>query len=156
MLVAEAKVCAALNHPNIITIHDVDEVYGTHFIVMQYVEAGTLKDMLGQPVSLTATADISAAISPRPTSSARVIVPNIRREKPDRSPMVKNLNEFMRFGNTATTPARDSGMEVDPDAVFPTLMAQVVAPVGFGLVGLIAAGLIAGESITGVVFALMK
>src|SRR5215510_14858851 len=42
--VQEAKAASALNHPNIITIHDIANDNGTDFIVMEYVQG----KMLGQ------------------------------------------------------------------------------------------------------------
>ena len=40
--VQEAKAASALNHPNIITIHDIAEDHGTQFMVMEYVAGKTL------------------------------------------------------------------------------------------------------------------
>jgi serine/threonine protein kinase len=46
----EAKAIAALRHPNILTVYDYGEEEGLAYIVMEYVEAGTLKDRLkGEP-----------------------------------------------------------------------------------------------------------
>jgi serine/threonine protein kinase/Tfp pilus assembly protein PilF len=42
----EAKAASALNHPNIITIFDIDRVDGIDFIAMEYVPGRTLKDIL--------------------------------------------------------------------------------------------------------------
>ena len=42
----EARAISALNHPNIVTIHDIDSVDGTHFIVMELVPGETLAQRL--------------------------------------------------------------------------------------------------------------
>ncbi len=45
----EAKAVARLNHPNILPIYSFGQEAGWTYIVMRYVEAGTLKEMLGRP-----------------------------------------------------------------------------------------------------------
>ena len=42
----EARAAAALNHPNICTIHGVEDVDGSLFIVMEYIDGGTLREKL--------------------------------------------------------------------------------------------------------------
>jgi eukaryotic-like serine/threonine-protein kinase len=44
--IQEAKAASALNHPNIITIHDFAEERGTQFIVMEYVPGKALDQLL--------------------------------------------------------------------------------------------------------------
>ena len=44
--VQEAKAASGLNHPNIITIHEIRSAGGVDFIVMEYVEGATLADVI--------------------------------------------------------------------------------------------------------------
>jgi len=41
---AEARAAAALNHPNVVTVYDVGEDKGTHYLSMEFMERGTLED----------------------------------------------------------------------------------------------------------------
>ncbi len=42
----EAQAAAALNHPNIVTIHEINEFAGGTYMVMEYVEGSTLTDKI--------------------------------------------------------------------------------------------------------------
>jgi eukaryotic-like serine/threonine-protein kinase len=42
----EARAASSLNHPNIVTIHEVEAAEGIDFLVMEYVVGATLKDLL--------------------------------------------------------------------------------------------------------------
>jgi serine/threonine protein kinase len=44
----EARAAARLNHPNIVTIHDVGQAEGVHFLVMEFVDGPSLTDLLRQ------------------------------------------------------------------------------------------------------------
>ena len=45
----EAKLLASLNHPNIATIHGLEEHEGTRLLVLELVEGDTLADRLKSP-----------------------------------------------------------------------------------------------------------
>jgi TolB-like protein len=65
----EARAISALNHPNIATIHDVDEADGQRFLVLEYIPGGSLKSRLNQlkvedrefPISQVIACGIQAA-----------------------------------------------------------------------------------------------
>jgi serine/threonine protein kinase/sugar lactone lactonase YvrE len=48
----EARAISALNHPNIVTIHDVGEADGINFIATEFVEGKTLRDLIGAHLKL--------------------------------------------------------------------------------------------------------
>ena len=49
----EAQSVANLSHPNIVEVYDVEEEEGQHYIVMEYIEGKTLKQLLQKRGSLT-------------------------------------------------------------------------------------------------------
>lgn len=58
----EAKALAALNHPNIVSIFAIEEVFGRHLIVMELVEGRTLRQLI-QEYGMSAAAFLDIAIS---------------------------------------------------------------------------------------------
>lgn len=49
----EARLASSLDHPNICTIYDLDEVDGVHFIAMQHVEGKNVRQLVaGRPLEL--------------------------------------------------------------------------------------------------------
>jgi len=62
--VQEARAASALNHPNIITIHEVGEVDGMRFIVTEFIDGQTLRRrMAGGRLKAPAALDIATQIA---------------------------------------------------------------------------------------------
>jgi non-specific serine/threonine protein kinase len=60
----EARAASALNHPNILTIHDVGREGQTAYLAMEWVEGQTLRDLLrADPVPLRRTLQIARQIA---------------------------------------------------------------------------------------------
>jgi serine/threonine-protein kinase len=61
----EAQAAANLNHPNIVAIYDWGQESGTYFIVMEYVEGRSLRDLVRSesPLDPNQAAEISAEIA---------------------------------------------------------------------------------------------
>jgi serine/threonine protein kinase len=50
----EAKAVAALNHPNILSVHDIGAQKGTHYIVTELLEGQTLREKLSHGLPFSA------------------------------------------------------------------------------------------------------
>ena len=62
--VQEAKTASALNHPNIITIHEIDETDSGHFIATEFIDGETLRECESNaPLKLTESLDIATQIA---------------------------------------------------------------------------------------------
>ena len=51
--IREAETIANINHPNIVHVYDIEDLYATHFIVMEYLEGESLERVLRRVGRLT-------------------------------------------------------------------------------------------------------
>jgi len=60
----EARLASALDHPNICTIFDLNEIEGVHFIAMQFVEGKNVRDLVnGRPLDLRSALTITIQVA---------------------------------------------------------------------------------------------
>ena len=59
----EARAASALNHPNIVTIHEIGESGANRFIVMEFIAGCTLRKMIGQGIDLELLAGIGEQVA---------------------------------------------------------------------------------------------
>ena len=62
--VQEAKTASGLNHPNILTIHEIEHVDAIHFIATEFIDGETLRErMKSAPLRLGEVLDVTAQIA---------------------------------------------------------------------------------------------
>jgi serine/threonine-protein kinase len=60
----EARLASALDHPNICTIFDLNEIDGVHYIAMQYVEGRNVRELVaGRPLELASALSIAIQVT---------------------------------------------------------------------------------------------
>src|SRR5258708_7265397 len=60
----EARAASALNHPNILTIHEVGELEGLHFIATEFIDGRTIREMIaGDDLTLADVLDVGAQVA---------------------------------------------------------------------------------------------
>jgi len=63
-LKSEARTASALNHPNIVTIHDIGEVDSTHYVATEFIEGTTLRERMTKgPIPPNEAVDIAAQVA---------------------------------------------------------------------------------------------
>ena len=117
--VREAKSASALNHPNIITIHEIGETDGSHFIATEYIQGETLHTRLKQnPLDLKTTLDIAIQVASALDAAHRAGI--VHRDIKPENVMIRpdGLVKILDFGiaKLSEPPTAVGGLEVDEDA----------------------------------------
>lgn len=114
--VTEAKAVSALNHPNILTVHEIGEDDGSRFIVTEFIEGETLRAKLEREGHLPVDAAVRVGIQVAEALSAAHAAGIIHRDiKPDNI-MIRTdgLGKVLDFGLAKLTAADEP--DVDRDA----------------------------------------
>src|SRR5687768_913181 len=116
--IQEAKAASALNHPNILTIYEIDEVDQEHFIVTEFVDGETLRNRIRSGPFITADV-IDIGIQVASALSATHTVGIIHRDiKPDNIMLRRDgIVKVLDFGLAKLTRDRQP---LETDSLAPT------------------------------------
>ena len=125
-LLAEAQSASVLNHPNIVTIHAIEEVDGVDFIVMEFVEGETLTSYLATNGALPLTSLMDIGIQVADALEAAHSVGLIHRDIKPANILItpKGVAKVADFGLAKMV--RLSTDEIDREAL--TLAANLTGP----------------------------
>jgi len=114
--IQEAKAASALNHPNILTIYEIDEIDSAHFIATEFVEGETLRERIRKsPLSLRDAIDIGVQVANAlcATHSVGIVHRDI---KPENIMLRKDgIVKVLDFGLAKLTPTKLT-VSSDPEA----------------------------------------
>ncbi|MEP6922115.1 MAG: protein kinase [bacterium] len=112
----EAKAASALNHPNILTIYEIGETDGRHFIVTEFVEGVTVRERLAGSDALTLPEALDIAVQVSSALAAAHAAGIIHRDiKPDNLMLRKDgFVKVLDFGLAKLT--LPTGSEIDSEA----------------------------------------
>jgi serine/threonine protein kinase/tetratricopeptide (TPR) repeat protein/TolB-like protein len=108
----EARAASSLNHPNIVTVHEVGELDGVPYIVMERVDGRTLRELLtDRPMALPIVLDIASQIADGLAKAHGAGIVH-RDLKPDN--LMVNADGYVKildFGLAKVSPDSSDGLE---------------------------------------------
>src|SRR5687768_9192295 len=114
----EARAISALNHPNILTIHEISESDGHRFIVTELIEGQTLRERLRADLDIDEALDIAIQVASALVAAHRVNI--VHRDIKPENIMIRRddgLVKVLDFGLAKTTQGR---RDVDVDSAIDT------------------------------------
>lgn len=130
----EARAVSALNHPNILTIHEVGEAQEIHFIATEFIDGQTIRDLIAaHDLSLEEILDITAqvAVGLAAAHAAGIVHRDIKPENIMRR--ADSIVKILDFGIAKLTeqPALDSSNEASTILQTQTETGAVMGTVGY-------------------------
>jgi serine/threonine protein kinase len=123
----EACAASALNHPNILTIHEIGETEGQRFIATEFIEGQTLRERLQSGIDVDDALDIAIQVASALVAAHRVNI--VHRDIKPENIMIRRddgLVKVLDFGLAKMSVTRSADAEIDKEAE--TLMHANTAP----------------------------
>jgi serine/threonine protein kinase/Tfp pilus assembly protein PilF len=116
----EARTISALNHPNILTIHEIGDVDGHRFIVTEFIEGQTLRNRLRSPIEIDDALDIAIQVASALVAAHRVNI--VHRDIKPENIMIREADGLVKvldFGLAKTAqPEQGPALASDVETVF--------------------------------------
>jgi len=114
----EARAASALNHPNILTIHEIGDSASHRYIATEFIEGETLRERLRAGVDLDDALEIAIQIASALVAAHRVGI--VHRDIKPENVMIRRDDDLVKvldFGLAKVSPTPAPGSEnADPDA----------------------------------------
>ena len=97
----EARAASALNHPNILTIHEIGDADGHRFIATEFIEGKTLRERLRSGVDIDDAIEIAIQVASALVAAHRVNI--VHRDIKSENIMIRNedgLVKVLDFGES--------------------------------------------------------
>lgn len=107
----EARAASALNHPNILTIHEIGDVNDHRFIATEFIEGRTLRDLMQSGIEIHDALDIAIQVVSALVAAHRVDI--VHRDIKPENIMIRRddgLVEVLDFGLAKMSATRSAGI----------------------------------------------
>jgi serine/threonine protein kinase/Tol biopolymer transport system component len=128
----EARAVAALNHPNIVSVYDVGNVDGVHYIISELLEGETLRQRLGAaPMPVRKTIDLAIQLAHGLAAAHEKGIVH-RDLKPENIFLTRSGRmKILDFGLAKLRNPQPIGETIDGETVAQTDAGQVLGTVGY-------------------------
>jgi serine/threonine-protein kinase len=143
----EARAVSALNHPNILTIHEIGEAAGHQFIATEYIKGETLRERLRSGLDIDEALDVAIQIASALVAAHRVNI--VHRDIKPENIMIRNedgLVKVLDFG-LAKIAARSPSEASADSKVATAIMANTAPGVVMGTVAYMSPEQARGEAV---------
>ncbi len=143
----EAHAASALNHPNIITIHEVGDDNGNQFIAAEFIEGQTVRERLRSPLELDEALEIGIQVGSALVAAHRVKV--IHRDIKPENIMIRTedgLVKVLDFGLAKLAP-RNQGDVTGNSEIDTAIMSNTAPGVVMGTVAYMSPEQARGDSV---------
>src|SRR6266705_1203749 len=113
----EARAASALNHPNILTIHEISEAEGRRYIATEFIEGKTLRERLQSGIDIDDALDIAIQVASALVAAHRVNI--VHRDIKPENIMIRSddgLVKVLDFGLAKMSLTRSARAEIDSKA----------------------------------------